>query len=80
MGMFRNHAIGLVLGTGALLVANTSEAKVPVAPLKVATPITQVAQGCGPGGWRGPYGHCRYGGYYGRRCWRGPYGAVRCAY
>jgi hypothetical protein len=80
MGMFRNYAIGLVLGTGALLVANASEAKVPVVPLKVATPITQVAQGCGPGGWRGPYGHCRYGGYSGRRCWRGPYGAVRCAY
>jgi hypothetical protein len=24
--------------------------------------ITQVLQGCGPGGYRGPYGHCRYGG------------------
>jgi hypothetical protein len=63
MSTFRNYAIGLVLGAGALLVANASEAKVPVAPLKSATPVTQVAQGCGPGGFRDPYGRCHYGGY-----------------
>jgi hypothetical protein len=63
MRIFRNHAIGLVLAAGALLVANTSDAKVPVAPLKSATTITQVAQGCGPGGFRDPYGRCHYGGY-----------------
>jgi hypothetical protein len=79
MSIFRNYAIGLILGAGALIVTTASEA-MPLAPLKIATPVTQVAQGCGPGGYRGPYGHCRYGGYYGRRCWRGPYGAVHCAY
>ncbi len=26
---------------------------------------TQVAGGCGPNGWRGPYGGCRYTPYYG---------------
>jgi hypothetical protein len=54
MRIFRDHAIGLVLAAGALLVANTSDAKVPMAPLTSATAITQVAQGCGPGGFRGP--------------------------
>ena len=77
MNTFRSYAIGLALGTGALLVASASEAKVPVAPLKSETTITKVAQGCGPGGWRGPGGACHYGGY-GRRCWRGPYGGLHC--
>jgi hypothetical protein len=63
MGIFHNHAIGFVLAAGALLIADTSDAKVPVAPLKSTPTTTQVAQGCGPGGWRDPYGHCRYGGY-----------------
>ena len=63
MGIFRNYAIGFILGAGALLVANASDAKVLVAPLKSATTITQVAQGCGPGGFRDPYGRCHYGGY-----------------
>jgi hypothetical protein len=63
MGIFHKHAIGFVLAAGALLIANTSDAKVPVAPLKSATTVTQVAQGCGPGGFRDPYGRCHYGGY-----------------
>jgi hypothetical protein len=63
MGIFRDNAIGFVLAAGALLVANTSDAKVPVATLESPTIITRVAQGCGPGGFRDPYGHCHYGGY-----------------
>lgn len=27
--------------------------------------VVPVAQGCGPGGWRGPWGGCRYTPYYG---------------
>lgn len=27
--------------------------------------VTPVAQGCGPGWWRGPWGHCRDTPYYG---------------
>ena len=72
MANFRIY--GLLLAAGTLLLSTISEAKVPVAPLNNATSVTPVAQGYGPGGWRGPYGHCRYGG----RCWRGPYGAVHC--
>jgi hypothetical protein len=77
MNTFRTYAIGLALGAGSLLVTSASEAKVLVAPLKSDTSITKVAQGCGPGGWRGPGGACHYGGY-GRRCWRGPYGGLHC--
>ncbi|RYY17976.1 MAG: hypothetical protein EON55_00790, partial [Alphaproteobacteria bacterium] len=25
----------------------------------ITAPITLVAGGCGPGAWRGPWGHCR---------------------
>jgi hypothetical protein len=49
--------------------------------------IVLVAGGCGPGAWRGPYGHCRNTPFYGRlpsgemRCpqgsWVGPYGHCR---
>ena len=54
--------------------------------------IVRVAEGCGPGGWRGPWGHCRNtpfsgrmpGGGYGsgyNGCppgyWRGPWGNCR---
>jgi len=30
-----------------------------------AADVTLVAQGCGPGAWRGPWGHCRDTPYYG---------------
>jgi hypothetical protein len=34
----------------------------PIAQLTDAGPdVTLIAQGCGPGGWRGPYGRCNYG-------------------
>jgi hypothetical protein len=86
----RIPAIGLVLGAAALFAASGSEAAVLVAPVKSAPEVVQVAQGCGPGGWRGPYGHCQWGGYphpyyggapgwgYGRHCWRGAYGYLHC--
>jgi hypothetical protein len=66
---------GLLLGAAMLLLSTASEA-MPVAPLHSGTGVTEVAQGCGPGGWRGPYGRCNYGPA--RRCWRGPYGGVHC--
>jgi len=78
IGMSNLRIYGLLLAAGTLLLSTASEAKVLVAPLNNATSVTPVAQGCGPGGFRGPYGRCRYGGYYGRRCWRGPYGGVHC--
>jgi hypothetical protein len=76
MRFFR--AYGFLFAATTLLLSSAAGAKVPVAPLENATSVTRVAQGCGPGGWRGPYGRCHYGGYA-RRCWRGPYGALHCA-
>jgi hypothetical protein len=35
-----------------LVLSTACQAKVPVAPLSDATSITEVAQGCGPGGFR----------------------------
>jgi hypothetical protein len=32
--------------------------------------------GCGPNGWRGPWGHCHYAHYWGP-VWGGPYGPIR---
>jgi hypothetical protein len=59
----------------------------------IAAPIVLVADGCGLGAWRGPWGHCRNtpysgplpgGGYQvsaGNGCppgyWRGPWGHCR---
>jgi hypothetical protein len=38
----------------------------PLAPLTGSdTLVEHVAQGCGPWGWRGPWGHCRDTPYYG---------------
>jgi len=30
-----------------------------------STMLVPVSGGCGPNGWRGPWGHCRYTPYYG---------------
>ncbi|GLK67142.1 GCG_CRPN prefix-to-repeats domain-containing protein [Hansschlegelia plantiphila] len=76
------------------LLAASDASAVAVAPsLEPAQSIIPVAGGCGPGGWRGPWGHCRNtpyygplpGGYYqppvGNGCppgyWRGPWGHCR---
>jgi hypothetical protein len=56
----------IVFGAGALFLATASEAQMPLAPVKSEIAFTQVAQGCGPGRWRGPGGVCRGSGN--RRC------------
>jgi hypothetical protein len=75
MTNFRN--CGLALAAATLLLATVAHAAVVVAPLESGTSVTKVAQGCGPGGWRGPYGRCNYG-LVRRHCWRGPYGHLHC--
>jgi hypothetical protein len=72
--VMRSCAFGFVVSFGTLLLATASQANVLAAPLKSDVGFTKVAQGCGPGGWRGPGGICRYGG----RCWRGAYGRLHC--
>ncbi len=58
-------------GLGLLIATTLSASATPiaksVAPLAPATSesVIPVAQGCGPGGWRGPWGHCRFTPYYG---------------
>jgi hypothetical protein len=61
----------------------SASAAMSVAPILNSDPgFVRVAEGCGPGGWRGPYGHCHYGpgsGWrWGRACppgmHLGPYG------
>ncbi|AWN36294.1 GCG_CRPN prefix-to-repeats domain-containing protein [Methylobacterium radiodurans] len=79
--MAKRTILGLAaaLTLGGLGAASTAQA----APLGVGTPlagqspIETVAQGCGPGWARGPYGRCRPfagppRGFYGRRCFLRP--------
>jgi hypothetical protein len=37
-----------------------------VASALVSAQPAEAKQGCGPGWWRGPYGHCRHTPFYGR--------------
>ncbi|HLJ71241.1 MAG TPA: hypothetical protein VKU03_07990 [Roseiarcus sp.] len=82
----RLSALAAVAGAGAFLFATASEAAMPMAPLTTGADIVHVAQGCGPGRWRGPGGWCRGPGWRGpgwrgpgwRHCWRGPYGHLHC--
>jgi hypothetical protein len=74
----------------SMAVATPAYAGFLVAPVEthVSSMLTQVAQGCGGGRYRGPYGSCHRfgtgpypGGFYGRPghyCWRGPHGARHC--
>lgn len=78
----------------ALLALSAGAADAFPAPRQAAPAdgVTLVAQGCGPGAWRGPWGHCRDTPYYGplpagvvvptgNGCppgyWRGPWGHCR---
>ena len=87
-------AVGFAAAASAMLFSVTADAAVPIAPLANGSDLVQVAQGCGPGRWRGPGGWCHgpaypgpgyyrpgwgYNGYYGQRCWRGAYGYWHCA-
>ena len=65
----------------AVGVATSANAGISVAPLKSDSGVTRVAEGCGPGLWRGPGGRCHPmfngracpPGYHlgpeGKRCW-----------
>lgn len=58
----------LKLATGAallLLSVGTASAFGLAPPPPAAPQVETVAQGCGPGWWRGPWGHCRDTPYYG---------------
>jgi hypothetical protein len=61
----------------------SASAAMSITPIADSDPgFVRVAEGCGPAGWRGPYGHCHYGPGWGWRWGRacppgmhlGPYG------
>ena len=60
-GMLR---IALALPLLAVL-ATSSHAAPMVQQIEISPLVEQVAGGCGPGRWRGPYGGCRSTPYYG---------------
>jgi hypothetical protein len=67
-----------LLSLGLGLAAVSASQAMPVAPIASSQPeVIQVAQGCGPGFHRGPYGACRplyscplgwHPGPYGKQC------------
>jgi hypothetical protein len=77
--MIRTCALGAALALG---LATTSNAAILVAPVGAGTGLAiKVAEGCGPGFWRGPHGACHpfakgracppgfHLGPEGKRCW-----------
>lgn len=57
-------ALSMSLGASALLPAPALA--LPIMPDPgLASPVELVAGGCGPGRWRGPWGHCRSTPYVG---------------
>ena len=72
--------ITLVLGAAIAAATSSQLQAMPSEPVSDASPVVQVANGCGPGRYRGPGGACHWygrgpypGGYYGpyRRPYRG---------
>jgi hypothetical protein len=60
----------VLAGLLAVGVATSASAAMPVAPFASDSGIVRVAEGCGPGFWRGPHGAC-HPMYNGRACPRG---------
>jgi hypothetical protein len=56
-------ALSTALSLGTL--AEAGAAPVQIGP-ELPSLTIQVAGGCGPGAWRGPWGHCRNTPFYGR--------------
>lgn len=55
--------LAATLGAGTNLTVYAAEPSLAV--YIDSSMIVPVAGGCGPNGWRGPWGHCRYTPYYG---------------
>ena len=77
--MLRSIALSVALACG---LATAASAGIPAAPIGAADGLViKVAEGCGPGFWRGPEGRCHpfavnracppgyHLGREGRRCW-----------
>jgi hypothetical protein len=87
--MSKPFSMSTLAGLAAAIVGFTSAQSAPVSPVDNVRPLLMYASGgCGPYGWRGPYGRCHYNGYdrggpayWGNGCppgsWRGPWGHCR---
>jgi hypothetical protein len=76
--MFARSILGALLALG---MAASAQAAMIAPPVERGPAVTLVAEGCGPGWWRGPGGHCHPmamhracpRGYHlgpeGHRCW-----------
>lgn len=53
---------GLLAGVASAALAATGADRVVAVDSALVVPVSG---GCGPNGWRGPWGHCRYTPYYG---------------
>ncbi len=60
-------ALAAVMLVGLPLSAHALTGAAPALPM--VSGVTPVAQGCGPGFHRGPYGGCRANRWYGPRRW-----------
>lgn len=80
----------VVAGIAAVLLGSASAQAAAMSADLIGNPmLIHVSGGCGPYGWRGPYGHCNYSGgawrrspyWHGNGCprgyWRGPWGHCR---
>ena len=71
----------IALGFASAMLVATSASALTVAPtVDTDSSIQRVADGCGPGGWRGRWGACHYR-HQANGCapgsWRGPWGHCR---
>ncbi|HYC25218.1 MAG TPA: hypothetical protein VEC58_04185 [Roseiarcus sp.] len=55
----------IVIAILAVGLATSASAAVTVAPVASGVVVEPVAEGCGPGFWRGPNGVCHHTGAYG---------------
>jgi len=77
----------VVAGICAAFILTVTADAMPIQPLSEFSSLTTpIADGCGPGGWRGPGGACHwrpyyYGGWRWNGCapgyWHGPWGHCR---
>lgn len=73
----------IVNGICAGFIASASANAMPISPpSELSSLTTLVADGCGPGGWRGPWGACHHPHFHGwNGCppgyWHGPWGHCR---
>jgi hypothetical protein len=55
----------------ALIVSTSADATTMLPLSELPSMTTTVADGCGPNGWRGPWGHCHFRRFYGGPGWYG---------